>query len=428
VALDTAGGAPRWISEPLPQTDPSGAIYRIGQRLIIPGDSLTSSSVLDLRTGEIQTQSDSFGDLAGVVAGKVILEETSIAWWDQEPLGIPGQLFTQDFDNITLSWLNFRQVETGQLLLGNLILSQTPQPGTVALPPIPAVADTGGFIYLAQDEFVYAVGPAAPGEAVAAARQFLAGGDYRSASRTLSLLKTSDKAGYSANGGETVAAEALNAWLAEADLLLTRNRDDLSSFIVSPALRHAIGLLQIHEASAHLQYLRADLQVNDYTDRCQSDCLSVDELSEVRQFQEKFGDTAWAERLEPLLIAQREAATPHLNLGASLNLKWYYLPCIFSVVVFGVAAVMNPRRANLYQASITAFLIGWGGLTYLFWATYQKFITQFDYLTICLDVGMVGSLSLAVWWFTRSKAYASVAFGVSLLYILARWLITPPLP
>jgi hypothetical protein len=281
---------------------------------------------------------------------------------------------------------------------------------------------------LAQDEFVYAVGPAAPSEAVAAARQFLAGGDYRSASRTLSLLKTSDKAGYSANGGETVAAEALNAWLAEADLLLTRNRDDLSNFIVSPALRHAIGLLQIHEASAHLQYLRADLQVNDYTDRCQSDCLSVDELSEVRQFQEKFADTAWAERLEPLLAAKRDQAVPHLNVGASLNLKWYYLPCLLSVVLVLIAAVINLRQANLYRAGVTAFLIWWGGLTYLFWATYQKFITQFQYLTICLDLGLVGSLSLAVWWLTRSKAYTSVAFGVSLIYILARWLIAPPLP
>ena len=114
------------------------------------------------------------------------------------------------YDYLYLSRFNLRQAVTGQLLLGNLILRPMPQTGTATNSLIPVVADERGFIYFAHDEFVYAVGPAAPGEAVAAAKGFLADGDYRSASRTLSLLKTSAEVDYLANGGKTVAAEALN--------------------------------------------------------------------------------------------------------------------------------------------------------------------------------------------------------------------------
>lgn len=424
VALDAVDGAQRWMSAPLPVLSPWGAIYRLGELLIIPGDNKTPAQVLDRSTGAVRSQPDSMGSLAGVAANGVILEQTRLGSETQEKLGIPDRVFDQTSDSIDLSRFNLRQAGTGQLLLGNLILSQPP-PAGVTTPPLPIAAGERGFIYFAHDQFVYAVGPAAPGEAVSAASRFLANGDYRSAVRTLGLLKTSDETGYLANGGEAVADQALNRWLAEADVMLAENPGAVPDFLSAPTLRYAVGILQIREAQAHLQYLHAYLQLQAFTLPCESYCPPVDELPEVRQLHQKFGDTVWAERLEPLLAPKRDQMTPHITLGSTWTLRWYYPPFILSFIAFLVVLGFGLRPANLYQAGLVALLSCCGGLSYLFWATSRQFVTQFYLLTIPLDLALVTSLPLTVWLLTRRRAYTWLVFGLSLVFIVIRWQLEP---
>jgi hypothetical protein len=107
-----------------------------------------------------------------------------------------------------------------------------------------------------------------------------------------------------------------------------------------------------------------------------------------------------------------------------LKLNWYCLPFIVAAIVFLTTTGFNHQRANLYRAGMMTLLTWWGGLSYLFWATYHPFAYKFHDMLLCLDVALIGTLPLTVGLLTRSKTYTFIAFGLSLVYIFMRWQLT----
>jgi hypothetical protein len=292
-------------------------------------------------------------------------------------------------------------------------------------PPGSADAVVGGrdgFVYLVRGSYVVAIGPAAPGEAVTIARTFLTRGDYRSAARTLSLLKASDEQGYLTHDGETLATEALNTWLdeleAEAPGGSFRN---LTNSYWREDITYDVAHLGIREAQARMKYADALVGVWEFGNEGgkQGGLRSPDQIAEVRQLKERYGDTVWAEQMEKLLETQRKSAAPRLGLAGPAYLGWWYLPCVLSLVVLFIGGLISRQRQGIYRAAVAAGLSLWGGLVYLFWvgrlltnpgSEYQSYFP-----VLSLDLALMGGVSLAVLLLTRSKTLALVALVVSVV-------------
>ncbi|MEW5959643.1 MAG: PQQ-binding-like beta-propeller repeat protein [Chloroflexota bacterium] len=197
VALETASGRPRWVSEPLIPMNVGVKItlHQIGQLVIAASDTKASAPLigLDINTGTRVWQSAHFsGRLVAVMNDDILL----IQRLGPEPERL----------------LYLVQAETGQLL-GQLTVADF-------IDPTQLIKNEPDFVYIKQGSFIYAIGPAAAAEATAMAQTFLTRGDYRSAVRTLGALKLSDEQGYLIAGGEAVAAEALKTWMDELQPLV----------------------------------------------------------------------------------------------------------------------------------------------------------------------------------------------------------------
>jgi hypothetical protein len=429
VTLDAHDGIPRRISS---ADIPGGkSLYQIGHTLVVGGVSGGSPFVaLDARTGQVLWRRDDVnGHLVSVLNDDVLLIAQEHVPADAQP----------QFD-VTSSWrirfLWWVQAATGQTL-GQLVLEPRIERARF-------VEGARHFVYFAQGDFVYALGPAAPERAVATARTFLAHGDYRSAVRTLSALKIADERGYAAQGGDQIATEALNAWLAEVDALVEGVDPSLAALkwqqakdrISTQALRDELEWLQVREAQAHLLYLEAYLEVQDSKPR------KIDMNPKVHELRREFGDTVWTERLESLLVAKRGRTLPRIQTSGPLYLGWSYVPFVLPLAVLLVGTVLGRKRESTYRVAVTAGLSCLGGLVYLFWVGNlflgSKFLAGLarggpslpNLASWGFGSALVLGVPLAVWLLTRGKRYALVALAVSTihLFLLHGSLLTMPVP
>jgi hypothetical protein len=313
--------------------------------------------------------------------------------------------------------LRWVQAETGRRL-GQLFLEPYVDPSLY-------VQDDDGSAYWLRDGFVYAIGPDAPDRAVAMARTFLTRGDYRSAVRTLIVLKYADEQGYVSNGGPSVAAQAMNAWLAEAEALLAAKEwEQASRFLSSQALRREMDDLSIRETRARQIYLQAYLELHSGKGTRES---ANDYIRHIRR---EYGDTVWAERADALLVSQRTFSLPRIRMGGPLWLGWGYVPLVLPLIVFCTIAAIDRGRENVYRAAVTAGLSCLGGLAYLFWlgslflgsGFLAQFVTGARDLpvtsTFGFDVALIGGVPLAVWLLTRGKRYAFIALLLSVIHLI----------
>jgi hypothetical protein len=269
--------------------------------------------------------------------------------------------------------------------------------------------------------YVVAIGPAAPGEAVTMARAFLARGDYRSAARTLSLLKISDEQGYLTHGGEALAAEALKAWLDKLEAEAPGGSfGNLTNSYWREDITYDVAHLGIREAQARMKYADAWAAVWEFENkgRTQGGLRSADQIAEVRQLKERYGDTPWAEQLEAWLETQRQPAAPRMGLGGPAYLGWWYLPFVLPLAVLLGGILISRQRQSIYRTAGAAGLSLWGGLVYLFWVgrllTHPGSGSQRYLEVLSLDVALIGGVPLAVLLLTRSKTLALVTLAVSM--------------
>lgn len=343
LALETSSGRPRWVSEPLIPMNAGVKItlHQIGQLVIVASDTKASAPLigLDINTGTRVWQSPHFsGRLVAVMNDDILL--------------------IQQFGTDPKRLLYLVQAETGQLL-GQLTVEDF-------IEPTHLVKNEPDFIYLKQGSFIYAIGPAAAAEATAMAQTFLSRGDYRSAVRTLGVLKLSDEQGYLTSGGEAVAAEALESWMDELQPL--SENGTMASWPLD--LRNEVEQLAIPEAQTRLSGSKGT----------------------------------------PLL--------PSLMTGGFTFLGWCYIPFILPMIVFLVSVGINRKQENIYHAGMTAGLTCWGGLVYLLsrfvrgeTSSLYEFIIPFSF-----DVTLIGGVPLAVWWLTRSKGYTLIALVLSVAH------------
>ena len=415
LALEAQSGARRWASEPVLAHDAGPENLRLVGQILVAADSTTSPLGIDRNTGQIRWRADEVtGRPLGVVFDDILLLGN----------GAKG-----------ISWI---PAGTGQIA-GHLSPEPRPavwkqdmaayeawdEPFRDLFPPGLADAVVGGrarFVYLVRGSYVVAVGLAVPGEAVAMARTFLTRGDYRSAARTLSLLKVSDEQGYLTHDGETLATRALDTWLdkleAEAPGGSFRN---LTNSYWQEDITYDVAHLGIREAQARMKYADAMAAVWAFGKEGgnQGGLRSPDQVAEVRQLKERYGDTVWAEQMGNLVEAQRKPAAPRMGLAGPAYLGWWYLPFVLPLAILFVGILISRQRQGIYRTVVAAGLSIWGGLVYLFWlgklltnpgAGYQSYFP-----VLSLDLALIGGVPLAVLLLTRSKTLALVALVVSIV-------------
>jgi outer membrane protein assembly factor BamB len=415
LAIEAQRGARRWASEPVLADDAGQENLRQVGQTLIAADPTTSPLGLDRNTGQIRWRADEVtGRSLGVVFGDLLL------FGD----GAKG-----------MSWI---PAATGQVA-GHLAPEPRPavwqqdmaayeawdDPYRDLFPPGLADAAVEGrdeFVYSVRGAYVVAIGPAAPGEAVSMARAFLARGDYRSAARTLSLLKVSDEQGYLAHGGETLAAEALDTWLdeleAEAPGGSFRN---LTNSYWREDITYDVAQLGIRETQARMKYADALAAVWEFGNEGakQGGLRSAGQIPEVHQLKERYGDTLWAEQMGKLLETPRKPAAPRMALDGPAYLGWWYLPFVLPLVVLFVGVLISRQRQGIYRTAVAAGLSLWGGLVYLFWV--GRLLTNpgagyHGYLPLLSsDLALMGGVPLVVLLLTRSKTLALVTLAVSIV-------------
>jgi hypothetical protein len=361
---------------------------------------------LDAGTGEtLWRLDDLFGDPVAVREG-----DTLLIWQWPTPLRGDGSAPARGATPArgALHWV---RAESGRRL-GQLTLEPPVDPSLFC-------QDDDGFAYFIWGSYLYAIGPAAPDRAVAMAETFLARGDYRSAVRTSIVLQSADEPGYVAHGGPSVAAQAMNAWLAEAEALLAAQEwDEASRFLSSQALGQAMDRLSIRDAQARQVYLQAYLEMHsDEGTRASANHY-------LRQLRRTYGDTVWAERAEALLVSERTFALPRMRMGDPLWLGWWYVPTVLPLLLFCTGVAIDRRRENVRRAALTAGLSGLGGLAYLFWMGSLFLGSGFfaSDLPVAsafgLHIALIGGVPLAVWRLTRSKGYAFIALLLSAIHLI----------
>lgn len=421
VALEASSGALRWASESIFSDHPGpGSLRRINRTLLV-GDPETPLTGMDVDTGKIRWRRDDVsGRMLAIVGNDVLLvghQEGIVSLIQAET----GQLL----GDLGQAAANFSDAD----LSSNLELWGWSHSGqeTFPLASAEAVAEGGeGFVYFARDDFVTAIGPAAPGEAVAMASTFLGRGDYRSAVRTLSLLKASDEQGYITHGGQAVATQALGAWVDDAERRMVEDSsDDLSYFPWPEDLILEVTRLEILDIQARMKYFEARNLVEAFDSQpgASRTYRSVDDIREVRVLKERFGDTLWAEQLEPLLAARRKPAAPRMKLGGPAYLGWWYLPFVLPIGLLLLGVAVDRRRGNLYRAGVAAGLSAWGGLVYLIWVGGLVLTSepQGQLFTPLLgaDAALIVGVPVAVWLLTRSRVYPWLVLGLGVIHRFA---------
>jgi hypothetical protein len=241
----------------------------------------------------------------------------------------------------------------------------------------------------------------------------------------LIVQKYANEQAYVANGGPSVAAQAMNAWLAEADALLAAQEwGQASRFLSSQALRREMDHLPIRDAQAHKVYLQAYLEMHgDEGTRASANPY-------LRQLRREYGDTVWAKRADALLVSKPKFSLPLIRIGGPLYLGWWYVPIVLPLIVFCTTAAIDRECENVYWAAVTAGLSCVGGLAYLFWmgslslgsGLLAQFVTGASDLsvvsTLGFDIALIGGVPLAVWLLTRSKRYALIALLLSAIHLI----------
>jgi outer membrane protein assembly factor BamB len=415
VALDTRDGTPRWASEPVIDVEiwRGNHFQRTNQTLIIGSDVDSSPLVgLDASTGQVLwRREDLAGYLTAVVDSDVLFLYGAGQSW---------RLGEQDGGakcSYISSW-HLVHAETGRTLadLWGPTITQSH-----------FAEGSGDVAYALRDGVLYAIGPAAPDQAIAMASTFLARGDYRSAARTLAALKVTDDPGYVANDGPAVADEALNLWLGEVDALASADKwDEVYDSISSQDLRGEIDCLQTRDAQAHLLYLRAYREI-------EGDAGSRPNANHyLRELRREFGDTVWAERLDALLASRQKLTLRRMHVAEPPYLGLWYVPLVPPLIalLFGVTA--NRKRLDLYRLGVTVGLSCLGGLAYLFWVGDLLLWRGFTSTVLmaflpesppapfqcAFDVALISSVPLATWLLTRSKGYMLAALAMSAIQLV----------
>jgi outer membrane protein assembly factor BamB len=421
VALEACSGALLWATEPTFSDHPGpGGLRRIDRTLVV-GDPDTPLTGLDIDAGKIRWRRDDVsGRMLAIVANDVLLvghREGIVSLIEAET--------GQHLGDLGQAAANLSDAD----LASNLELWGWSYSGqeTFPLASADAVAEGGdSFVYFARDDFLIAIGPAAPGEAVAMASTFLGRGDYRSAVRTLSLLKASDEQGYITHGGQAVATQALGTWVDDAERRMAEDSSDNLSYFPWPQdLILEVTRLGIRDIQARMKYFEARNLVEAFDSQpgASRTYRSVDDIREVRVLKERFGDTLWAEQLEPLLAARRKPAAPRMKLGGPAYLGWWYLPFVLPVGLLLLGVAVDRRRGNLYRAGVAAGLSAWAGLVYLFWVgglvlTSEPRSELFTPL-LGADVALIGGVPVAVWLLTRSRVYPWLVLGLGVIHRFA---------